>query len=75
MVQADYAHMLDEAKARGLSDWLLDVRRRDKWPVELSVWVTDVSYPRAVARLAPRRLRLAVLSSPALTEAYVSDPD
>ena len=67
--------MLAVAEAHGISDWLLDVRRRDKVSPELSAWVSKDFYPQATRRLAPRRLRMAVLSSPALTEAYVSDPD
>ena len=75
VVQADYAHMLAAAEERGISDWLLDVRRRNKIPADLSAWVTNVFYPQATQRLAPRRLRMAVLNSPALTKAYTSDPD
>jgi hypothetical protein len=75
VVQADYAHMLAVAEANNLTNWLLDVRRRDKTPAELSAWVSDVFYPEAVARVAPRRLRMAVLSSPALTEAYRTDEE
>ncbi|MDQ2772373.1 MAG: hypothetical protein M3Y54_17955 [Bacteroidota bacterium] len=75
VVQADYEQMLVAAEERGISDWLLDVRRRDKVTSDLSAWVTDKFYPQAVLRLAPRRLRMAVLNSPALTEVYVSDPD
>ncbi|MBH8559016.1 hypothetical protein [Hymenobacter negativus] len=73
-VQADYAQMLAAAEEHGISDWLLDVRRRNKIPADLSDWVTNVFYPQATQRLAPRRLRMAVLNSPALTEAYTSDP-
>jgi hypothetical protein len=75
VVQADYAQMLAAAEEHGISDWLLDVRRRDKIPADLSDWVTHVFYPQATERMAPRRLRMAVLNSPALTEAYTSDPD
>ena len=75
VVQADYAQMLAVAQAHGISDWLLDVRRRDKVSLELSAWVTEMFYPQATRHLAPRRLRMAVLNSPALTEVYVSDPD
>ena len=75
VVQADYAQMLAAAEKHGLSDWLLDVRRREKVTVELSAWVSEEFYPLATARFAPRRLRMAVLNSPALTEAYRSDPD
>jgi hypothetical protein len=75
VVQADYAQMLAAAEASGFSDWLLDVRRREKVTGELSAWVSLEFNPHAVARLAPRRLRMAVLSSPALTEAYRTDPD
>ena len=53
----------------------MDVRRREVIPAELSAWVNKEFYPQAVARLAPRRLRLAVLNSPALTAAYRSDPE
>ena len=74
-VMADYAEMLGAAEARDVCDWLLDVRRREKVTAELSAWVAYTFYPRAVVRLAPRRLRLAVLSSPTLTEAYRSAAD
>jgi hypothetical protein len=74
VVYADYAHMLAAAEASGYTDWLLDVRRREVAAPELSAWVNTTFYPEAVARLAPRRLRLAVLSSPALTAAYTNDP-
>ncbi|MBF9239650.1 hypothetical protein I2I05_19815 [Hymenobacter sp. BT683] len=73
-VQADYAQMLAAAQAHGLSDWLLDVRRREVAAPELSAWVNHTFYPEAVARLAPQRRRLAVLSSPALTASYRTDP-
>jgi hypothetical protein len=75
VVQADYVQMLAAAEANGSTDWLLDVRRRDKVSAEISEWVSHTFYPQAVARLAPRRLRMAVLNSPALTEAYRSDAD
>ncbi|QKG52712.1 hypothetical protein [Hymenobacter sp. BRD67] len=75
VVQADYARMLRSAEEAGMNHWLLDVRRREKVAVELSAWVTDSFYPEAVARLAPRRLRMAVLSSPALFEVYRSDAE
>ena len=74
VVQADYAQMLAAAEQYGLSDWLLDVRRREKVTVKLSAWVSEEFYPMATAKLAPRRLRMAVLSFPALTEAYRNDP-
>ncbi|MBF9239766.1 hypothetical protein I2I05_20400 [Hymenobacter sp. BT683] len=74
VVQADYAQMLAAAKLHGMCDWLLDVRRRQVAAPELSAWVNTSFYPGAVAELAPQRLRMAVLSSPALTAAYVSDP-
>lgn len=74
VVKAEYWHMLEVVATQGLSDWLLDVRRRDKTPAELSAWVNSTFYPKAVAQLAPRRLRLAVLSSPYMTQQYTSDP-
>ncbi|SFQ59456.1 SpoIIAA-like [Hymenobacter arizonensis] len=74
-VQADYAHMLELAKAYQTSDWLLDVRRRDKVSAELSAWASGVYYQQAAAELAPRRLRIAVLNSPALTEIYRTDEE
>ena len=74
VVQADYELMLVAAEERGICDWLLGVRRRDKVTPELSAWVSHEFYPQATQRLAPRRLRMAVLNSPALTEAYVMDP-
>jgi hypothetical protein len=75
VLQADYARMLAAAQEQGISAWLLDVRRRDVAPVELSTWVNTVFYPQAVTQLAPRRLRMAVLSSPALTATYTQDPE
>ena len=75
VVQADYAEMLAAAEATGFSDWLLDVRRREMVTAELSAWVSHDFYPGAVARLSPRRLRMAVLSSPTLAEAYRNDPE
>lgn len=74
VVKSEYWQMLEVAATQGLSDWLLDVRRRTKAPVELSAWVNSGFYPKAVTRLAPRRLRLAVLSSPFMTQQYTSDP-
>ena len=74
VLQQDYALMLTAAVAHGMSDWLMDVRRRDVAPVELSTWVNKVFYPQAVVQLAPQRLRMAVLSSPALTATYTKDP-
>ncbi|MDB5234387.1 MAG: hypothetical protein JWR44_1380 [Hymenobacter sp.] len=73
VLQDDYTQMLAAAKAHGMSDWLMDVRRRDVAPVELSTWVNTEFYPQAVVQLAPRRLRMAVLSSPALTATYTKD--
>lgn len=75
VVQADYAAMLAAAETSGFTDWLLDVRRRDKAPAELSAWVSQTFFTEAVARLAPRRLRMALLSSPVLTELYRTDPE
>ncbi|GAB2471363.1 hypothetical protein GCM10011375_37820 [Hymenobacter qilianensis] len=75
VVQADYAQMLDAAEASRCTDWLLDVRRREAAPAALSAWVSHVFYPGAVARLSPHRLRMAVLSSPSLTELYRTDPE
>ena len=75
VVQADYARMLAAATEHGVTDWLLDVRRRDKVSLDISAWVTEVFYPQATRQLAPHRLRMAVLNSPALTEVYLSDPD
>lgn len=74
VVKDDYAKMLDAAVEHALTDWLLDVRRRDKLPAELSAWVNSTFYPEATARLAPRRLRMAVLSSPFMTSLYTTDP-
>jgi hypothetical protein len=62
------------AQETGFCNWLMDVRRREKVTVALSAWVSEEFYPAAVARLAPRRLRMAVLSSPAMTELYRTDP-
>jgi hypothetical protein len=73
-VQADYAQMLAAAREHGMSGWLLDVRRRQVAALELGPWVNGTFYPEAVAVFAPQRLRLAVLSSPALTAAYSTDP-
>ena len=75
VVQADYRQMLTVAQEHGTANWLLDVRRRDKVTTELSAWVSNEFYPEAAARLAPQRLRMAVLNSPSLTEMYRSDPD
>ncbi|HEX8327120.1 MAG TPA: hypothetical protein VF629_06245 [Hymenobacter sp.] len=74
VVKAEYWQMLEVAAAHDLSDWLLDVRRRNQAPAELSAWVNQVFYPKAVAHMAPQRLRLAVLSSPYMMQQYVSDP-
>ena len=75
VLQADYAQMLAMAEACNATDWLLDVRRRDKVTAELSEWTSHVFYPQAAAQLSPRRLRMAVLNSPALIEMYRSDAD
>ncbi|OWP62934.1 hypothetical protein CDA63_12000 [Hymenobacter amundsenii] len=74
VVQSEYWKMLEVAVAHDLSDWLLDVRRRAQAPVALSAWVNSTFYPEALARLAPRRLRMAVLSSPYMTQQYINDP-
>ena len=74
VVQADYAEMLAAAEASGFTHWLLDVRRREAVAVERSAWVSQEFYPAAVAQLSPRRLRVAVLNSPALTTAFGTDP-
>ncbi|SMB99679.1 hypothetical protein SAMN00120144_3560 [Hymenobacter roseosalivarius DSM 11622] len=73
--QADDAQMLAIAETAGLHHWLLEVRCREKTMTERSAWVGETFYPQAVARLAPQRLRRAVLSSPALTPAYRTDAD
>ena len=73
-VQTDYAQMLATAKERGMHTWLLEVRRRKVAALELGPWVNGTFYPDAVAQFAPQRLRVAVLSSPALTAAYTNDP-
>ena len=49
VVQADYARMLAAAQEHGMSDWLLDVRWREKVTVELSAWVSEPFYPQATA--------------------------
>ncbi len=74
VVKAEYWQMLEAAVAQGMNDWLLDVRRRNKVPAELSAWVNSTFYPETVAQMAPRRLRLAVLNSPFMTQLYTSDP-
>lgn len=74
VVQAEYWQTLEIATTHGISDWLLDVRRRQQAPVELSAWVSRSFYPEAVTRLAPSRLRMAVLSTPVMTQQYISDP-
>jgi hypothetical protein len=73
-VQADYAKMLAAAEACGFSDWLLDMRRRENVTAELSAWVSQVFCPVAVARLAPHRVRMAVLRPPARREASRTNP-
>ena len=75
VIQADCARMLRCAEELGLTHWLLDVRRRERMSVALSAWVADTFYPETVARLAPKRLQMAVLSSPALFDVYRSDAD
>jgi hypothetical protein len=75
VVKSDYAEMLAAAEKYGTGDWLLDVRRRDKVSTELGAWASGTFYMQAATRLAPRRLRMAILNAPALTEAYRSDPD
>lgn len=72
-VQADYEQMLAAAREHNMDAWLLDVRRRQVAALELGPWVNGTFYPDAVARFAPQRLRLAVLSSPALTAAYTTN--
>lgn len=73
MVKDDYAKMLDAAVEHALTNWLLDVRRRDKLPAESSAWVNNTFYPAVAARLAPRRLRMAVLSPPSMTSLHTTD--
>lgn len=75
VVKNEYWHMLAVAVAQDLSDWLLDVRRRSHVPAELSTWVNAVFYPAAVAQMAGRRLRMAVLSAPLLTQHYARDAE
>ena len=43
--------MLAVTEAHGISDWLLDVRRRDKVSPELSAWVSKDFCPQATRRL------------------------
>lgn len=75
IMQADYAQMLAAAAGSGFANWLLDVRRRDEATVERSAWISQDFYPEAVAQFSPHRLRVAVLNSPALTEAFRTNPE
>ncbi len=62
-VQGSYEAALTLAQAHGCGNWLLDSRRCGPINPAETAWLTDTFFPRAVAQLAPRPLRLAVFSS------------
>ncbi|MBO2010734.1 PAS domain-containing sensor histidine kinase [Hymenobacter negativus] len=64
-LQESYRAALNLARRYGSAHWLLDSRRAGPIDLYVTQWLTQNFLPRAVARLAPRVLRLAVLCSPA----------
>jgi hypothetical protein len=61
----EYGDLLAAGQHHLSRRWLLDIRRRPAPPVEATQWVLDEWLPQVVAALAPERLRLAFLVSPA----------
>ena len=64
-LKASYAELLALAQHHGCARWLLDGRREGAISRPVTVWLTTVFFPDAVAALAPRPLRLGVFTSPA----------
>ena len=73
-LQADYYTMLATAEEVGCSRWLLDVRRREGSDPAVGAWASGVFYPQAAARLRPKRLHLAVLTSSYIIDRFLNDP-
>jgi hypothetical protein len=83
----EYSDLLAAGQRHLSRRWLLDIRRRPAPPVETTQWVIEQWLPEVVAALAPERLRLAFLVSPARaatlrtetvsapTLAYIQGPD
>ncbi|GAA3918700.1 hypothetical protein [Hymenobacter algoricola] len=67
-LQAEYEARLAAGRAHHATRWLVDVRRRDAPTLEASEWVAQQWLPRAVATMAPARLRLAYFILPAQAE-------
>lgn len=73
-LQTEHEAVLRAGQQHGTARWLLDVRRRDVPTAEAAEWVTYDWLPRVAAAMAPTRLRLAYLISPARGEALRTNP-
>lgn len=62
-VQHTYRQALVLALAHRCGSWLLDARHAGGIRHEETLWLSHAFFPQAVAELAPRPLRMAVLSS------------
>ncbi|MBO0360097.1 hypothetical protein J0X19_19205 [Hymenobacter sp. BT186] len=71
--EAEYTTLLQYGQQHHTSRWLLDVRRRPQPCPLMAAWIVQEWLPQVVAALAPQRLRLAYLISPARGEAVQQD--
>lgn len=62
-VRASFKAALALARRQNCARWLIDTRHARPVDLELTHWLTREFFPVAAARLAPRLLRLAVISS------------
>jgi hypothetical protein len=67
----------EAARQRGATEqaacWLVDVRRRTELEAASSAWVADTLLPAVAADVAPARLQVAYLLSPARADVLRSD--
>ncbi|UYZ65099.1 hypothetical protein [Hymenobacter weizhouensis] len=73
-LQAGYRSLLEAAQQHGSHRWLIDVRRRPIPTPEQARWITHEWLPQLAAAVAPQRLRLAYLLSPAYEQSLSSNP-
>ncbi|AHJ99391.1 hypothetical protein [Hymenobacter swuensis] len=72
-IQASYAQLLVLSQEYGCARWLLDGRREGPLDLAVTHWLSDFFFPEAVRALAPQRVYMAALSSPARLQQFHSD--
>jgi len=72
-IQASYGQLLVQAREHACARWLLDGRRDGPLDVDITHWLSGCFFPEAVRTLAPHRLYMAALSSPARLQQLHTD--